>query len=97
MPQTEFAPERRRERRWRALPPIPAGWESLSGLGVLEEVQGELGGLLWRSLRTVLLWSQVPARERAGLFPQGTEEARLADLLCLFPEPVLEAPLATLA
>lgn len=94
---TESAPEERRERRWRVLPPIPAGGESLSGLGVLEEIPGELGGLLWRSLRTVLLWAETPPRKRGGLFLPGSEEARLADLLCLFPESSIEAPLATLA
>jgi tetratricopeptide (TPR) repeat protein len=66
-------------------------------MGVLEEIRGETGGLLWRSLRTVTLWAAVAPSDRADLFAPGAEEQRLADLLAISPEPALEEPLALLA
>jgi tetratricopeptide (TPR) repeat protein len=98
MPQPIRARGAHPERRWRVSPPISAPVAgTLAGLGILEEVPGELGGLLWRSLRAVTLWAAVPASERGALFAPGAQEERLADLLAAAPEPALEAPLATLA
>ncbi len=88
---------RTERRRWRVPPPILRGPEPLEGMGVLEEIQGEIGGLLWRSLRTVTLWAAVAPSGRAPLFAPGAEEQRLADLLAISPEPALEEPLAVLA
>lgn len=69
----------------------------MPGLAVLQEIPGELGGMLWHSLRTVSLWSAVQPCERSGLFCPGAQERRLADLLALGLDPALEEPLMTLA
>ena len=87
----------RGRRRWRVPPPVVRGPEPLEGMGVLEEVSGEIGGLLWRSLRTVTLWAAVPPADRAELFVRGAEERRLAELLAIGPEAALEEPLTVLA
>nr|MDQ3556918.1 tetratricopeptide repeat protein [Gemmatimonadota bacterium] len=68
----------------------------MPGLGVLQEVPGELGGLLWQALRAVGLWAAVEPSERAGLFRPRAQEQRLADLLALSLEPALEEPLMAL-
>jgi tetratricopeptide (TPR) repeat protein len=66
-------------------------------MGILEEITGEIGGLLWRSLRTVTLWASVPPADRLALFAPGAEEQRMADLLAISPGPDLEEPLTILA
>ena len=98
MPQSHPMSQPRTERRrWRVPPPLLRGPEPLEGIGILEEIPGELGGLLWRSLRSVTLWAAVPPADRVGLFSSGAEEQRMADLLAIAPETVLEEPLAVLA
>ena len=98
MPQSHpMSRPRTERRRWRVPPPLLRGPEPLEGVGILEEIPGELGGLLWRSLRSVTLWAAVPPADRTGLFSLGAEEQRIADLLAIAPEPTLEEPLAVLA
>ena len=55
--------------------------ETMEGAAVLEEVPGELGVLLWRSVRDVALWAITPPETRASLFdPVGSAAARIERL-----------------
>ncbi|MEW5931523.1 MAG: hypothetical protein AB1941_28990 [Gemmatimonadota bacterium] len=86
-----------RTRRWRVPPaPVPAQ-ERLVGASLLQENEGELGVLLWRSLRTVCAWAATAPADRPLLFPPGARDQRMADLLAAAPPPALERPLGVLA
>jgi tetratricopeptide (TPR) repeat protein len=90
------------ERTWVLSAPLPRlshppGAASLPGTCVLEECSDPYGALLWRSLRSVHLWSQTPPTERAQLFAEGAGQRRRTELSALrLPEP-LRSPLGTLA
>ena len=94
-----FAPRgpRARRRRWRVPPALLYGPEALEGGGVLGEVRGELGLVLWQALRDTVLWAETPPSERVGLFTDDAEPRRLAALLCLGITGDLEQPLQELA
>lgn len=66
------APEQQRagrNRRW-CIPSaiLRSPGESLDGVPVLHELDGELGLLLWYTVRDVTLWASTPASERHKLF-----------------------------
>lgn len=67
------------------------------GAALLHETEGELGTLLWRSLRTVCAWASTAPADRALLFSPGSRDQRMADLLAAGPSPALERPLLVLA
>ncbi len=67
------------------------------GASLLQENDGELGLVLWRSLRTVCAWASVAPADRPLLFPDGARDQRMADLLAAAPPPALERPLLVLA
>ncbi|TVR64021.1 MAG: hypothetical protein EA422_07735 [Gemmatimonadales bacterium] len=73
------------KRRWRIPPPIlrDAKAPGPEGLAVLEEFRSELGGVLWKSLRSVLLWAQARPSERKSLFAPDAAKRRALDLLAL--------------
>jgi len=86
-----------RTRRWR-VPPAPAlARERLVGASLLEETEGELGALLWRTYRTVCAWASTAPADRGHLFALGARDQRMADLLAAAPAPALERPLGVLA
>ncbi|HEX2189385.1 MAG TPA: hypothetical protein VHG51_10830 [Longimicrobiaceae bacterium] len=86
-----------RTRRWR-VPPAPAQpQERLVGAQLLQESEGELATLLWRSLRAVSAWAATPPADRALLFAPGARDQRMADLLAAAPPAALERPLRALA
>jgi tetratricopeptide (TPR) repeat protein len=64
---------------------------------ILEEVPTILGVVLWRTLRTVRLWTETPPASRAGLFPAHAHETRLADLLTCECPPAIDEALHGLA
>jgi tetratricopeptide (TPR) repeat protein len=85
-------------RRW-CIPPaiLREPDETLEASQILEEFKGDLGLLLWNSLRDVTLWSAVDPERREGLFTAEAARKRL-DLLQASPvEPNLEVSLTTLA
>ena len=84
-------------RRWHFPPPLPESGATLEGMGILEEVPGELGILIWQSLRTVTLWAAAPVQQRSRLFLPGAEEPRLAALRAVAPEAALDASLTSIA
>ncbi|MET0395820.1 MAG: tetratricopeptide repeat protein [Longimicrobiaceae bacterium] len=67
------------------------------GTSLLQETDGDLGVVLWRSLRAVCAWASTPPADRPLLFPPGARDQRMADLLVAAPPPALERPLLVLA
>ena len=55
--------------------------ERLEGDRILSEFPGELGVLLWRTARDVVLWAGTPTEARAGLFSPEASGRRMARLL----------------
>jgi tetratricopeptide (TPR) repeat protein len=90
-------PQRKTQRRWRVPPALKRGDEIFEGLGVLDEVNGERGLVLWQSLRDALLWADAQEDERTALFSPDAERARVAMILAAQPSPELEEPLSMLA
>ncbi len=74
-------------RRWRIPPPILSDADSPGpeGLNVVGEFQNELGVLLWKVLRSILLWADIPAADRPGLFSEGAVEQRQLEILSAVP------------
>jgi hypothetical protein len=88
----------RESRRWC----VPAAvtrdaGEGLEGDRILSEFPGELGVLLWRTARDVVLWAGTPAPKRAGLFSPEASGRRMARLLDMELPEGLPAFLDTLA
>lgn len=77
-PKLRPAP-RKTQRRWRIPPALMHGSEVFEGLGVLDDLPGETGLVLWQSLRDANLWAEAEDR-RAGLFAADAEPARAAAL-----------------
>jgi hypothetical protein len=71
--------------------------EGLERVAVLEESEGELGVLLWRTVRDVELWAATPPARRAALFHPDSAERRRARLAETEVPPELAAPLDTLS
>lgn len=85
-------------RRW-CIPPaiLREPDETLEASQILEEFKGDLGLLLWNSLRDVTLWSSIDPERREGLFTAEAAQKRLAQLQSSGVEPGLEVSLTTLA
>lgn len=92
MPRTPHIPEPG-SRRWHVPPPLVRGGAALEGANILQEVPGELGILLWQSVRTVTLWASARPSDRSELFLPGAEERRAATLEAIEPEPEVREPL----
>jgi tetratricopeptide (TPR) repeat protein len=96
-PRKFRVPQRKTQRRWRVPPALKRGDEIFEGLGVLDELSGERGLVLWQSLRDALLWADAQEDERAALFAADAERARMAAIVASQPSPELEEPLGVLA
>jgi len=84
------------KRRWRVPPPLlrDADAPGPEGLLILNEIQGELGVVLWRSLRSVLLWAEADPSSRLKLFEDGAADRRQVEILSTVPadaQPLREA------
>ena len=95
-PKRLTPPVRRTARRWRTPPAITHGAESFEGGGVLEEVRGPLGLLLWQALRDVNLWSSHAPEAREGIFQPGADTMLLGLIRTTELDVQLESPLMTL-
>lgn len=95
MPTPTAAPPRKRP--FRVLPPITRGPEALDGAAVLEEVSGDVGVLLWQSLRNVMLWTAASSAERAALFSENAARRRADALRALALDPALRSPVEVVA
>lgn len=97
---TSRARGRRRNasRRW-CIPPaiLREPDETLEASQILEEHRGDLGLLLWNSLRDVTLWASVDPERREGLFTTEGANKRLGQLQGASVDPTLEVSLTTLA
>lgn len=70
--EPRLRPARRKtQRRWRIPPVLTQGPEVFEGLGVLDEVPGEGGVVLWQALRDATLWAEAAPEVRSGLFRRG--------------------------
>lgn len=97
--RTPYQTRRRSVPRPWCIPPVmmrDAG-EGLERVAVLEESEGELGVLLWRTVRDVELWAATPPARRAGLFHPESAERRRTRLAETEVPPELAAPLDTLS
>ncbi|MBW3571358.1 MAG: hypothetical protein KY467_09645 [Gemmatimonadetes bacterium] len=83
-------------RRTRIPPALTRGAESMPAIGILDEVPGDLGVLLWRSARNVALWAATPAASRGALFAGGAADAREAALSGVEVDPEIAAPLSVM-
>ena len=88
------------KRRWRIPPPLVHDGDGPGpeGLIVLGEIGGELGCVLWKSLRSVILWADVGAASRWKLFDDGAADRRQLEILATAPadEPALTEALEDL-
>jgi tetratricopeptide (TPR) repeat protein len=69
----------------------------MEGAAVLREVPGDLGGLLWQTLRTVTLWASAAPADRASLFTPGAAEARRREADAVPGAEALRGPLDRVA
>jgi tetratricopeptide (TPR) repeat protein len=83
-------------RRSRIPAAITRGAETLPGAPILDEVSGDLGVVLWRSVRNVALWASTPPASRGGLFAGAAAGVREDDLARLEVDPELVAPLSVM-
>ncbi len=76
------------KRRWRIPPPLLQNGEGPGpeGLGILDEFRSELGIVLWKSLRSVLLWADTNPKDRHSLFSEGSDERRQIEILSSVPD-----------
>jgi tetratricopeptide (TPR) repeat protein len=81
-------------RRVRVPPALVHGSEALPAAPVLEEVDGDLGVTLWRSVRNVLLWASARPEARGGLFAPGAAAERETAVAAAGVDPELLAPLS---
>ena len=86
----------RSDRRQRVPPALTRGSERVDGISILDEINGDLGLLLWRSARNVTLWAETPAQERATLFPDDAARSRAVDLGIADVPQELRGPLSVL-
>ena len=83
-------------RRTRVPPAITRGAETLPGAPILDEISGDLGVVLWRSMRNVTLWASTPAASRGALFADSAAGIREHDLSRLQLDAELVAPLSVM-
>lgn len=75
------------KRRWRIPPPLVQDAESPGpeGLAIVGEIEGELGVVLWKSLRSVMLWAESAGEDRRNLFDQDAGARRSEELRAFVP------------
>ncbi|MEX1257680.1 MAG: hypothetical protein WEG36_08685 [Gemmatimonadota bacterium] len=76
------------KRRWRIPPPLlqDGGAPGPEGLTILSEFRSELGAVLWKSLRTVVLWAEADPASRRNLFDERAADRRQLEILAVAPD-----------
>jgi tetratricopeptide (TPR) repeat protein len=69
----------------------------VAAISILDEIPNDLGLVLWRSARNVLLWAETPAASRGELFTGDAGASRMQLLAQVNAEPELRAPLLVVA
>jgi tetratricopeptide (TPR) repeat protein len=69
----------------------------VDAISILDEIPGDLGLFLFRSVRNVLLWAQTPPESRATLFAGDAARTREQQLARVDADPELWAPLSVFA
>lgn len=87
----------RSDRRQRIPPALTRGSERVEAISILDEIQTDLGLVLWRSARNVLLWAETPLSSRGELFAGDAGAGRVQLLAHVDTEPELRAPLLVVA
>jgi len=82
-------------RRWR-IPPPPVV-RTPEGAAILQEVPAPLAAVLWRTVRSITLWADVPPAGRDSLFNDASSDRRRAAVAAANPPPALAKPLQELA
>jgi hypothetical protein len=84
----KLRPRRITLRRWGLTPTLRYGpGEAFEGAGLLSEVPGALGLLLWRTARDVALWGDSLPAERSSLFAAESIDQRIEFLAASCPVP----------
>jgi tetratricopeptide (TPR) repeat protein len=86
-----------RDRRLRTPPPLMEGNEPFEGGEILDELDGELGALLWNSLRSVTLWARATPSRRGQMAAPDAAARRAEELARVAMPEAVAGPLATLA
>jgi tetratricopeptide (TPR) repeat protein len=84
-------------RRQRVPPALTRGSGRVDAISILGEIPGDLGLVLWRSARNVLLWAETPAERRATLFADDAGRVRAGELALVDVDPELRGPLSVFA
>lgn len=71
-------------------PPLLDGPGALEAACILEEHPGEMGILLWKTVRALRLWAGLPTVERAHVFGATAHSTRHALILRVAPEDLVE-------
>lgn len=87
----------RSDRRQRVPPALTRGSERVEAITILDEIPSDLGLVLWRSARNVLLWAETPHSSRGDLFTGEAGAGRIQLLALVDAEPELRAPLLVIA
>jgi len=87
----------RSDRRQRVPPALTRGSERVAAISILDELTSDLGLVLWRSARNVLLWAETPHSSRGELFAGEAGSGRIHLLALVNAEPELRAPLLVIA
>jgi len=82
-------------RRWR-IPPAPAV-RTPEGVAILQEVPTPLGVILWRTMRRVTTWADLPPDRRDTFFDETAANRRRVAIATANPPPALVEPLLELA
>lgn len=87
----------RRRQPHRIPPPISYGSENLDAEIILHEFPDDVGLYLWKTVRTVRLWGELPAERRAQAFEPEAHARRMAQLRMLNVDADLRESLETAA
>ena len=87
----------RRRQPHRIPPPISHGSETLDAEVILHEIPDEVGVYLWKTVRSVRLWGELPADQRHAAFDGDAYSNRLARLRALPIDQDLRESLETAA